>query len=198
MKRLLMLMLVAVFAVGVGSTAALASPINITVGTDGDLLNLPGGVATDGQYDAITGNGNSTAKNLVFLSALISRWNGASNSPSMPAAGALALDQGSLSGSSYASEPGYQYVVFHWGNSANSPGGFYAAYYLGGKAISFNVLPEVWVADKKTGALRLETIGGFSSARFFGTTSVPDGGMTLMLLGGALVGIGALRRKLSA
>ena len=36
---------------------------------------------------------------------------------------------------------------------------------------------------------------GLSNYTIFGTTSVPDGGMTLMLLGGALVGIGALRRR---
>ena len=196
MKKLFAVLFAGVLVLGLSAGPALASPINITIDTTGNLLNLPGGVATDAQYDAIAGNGNSTAKNLVFLSAMISRWNAVHN-PDIPAAGALALDQGSLSGSSYAGQAGFQYVVFHWGNSANSPGGFYAAYYLGGEAISFSSLPQVWVWDDDE--RELETIGGFSSARYFGTTTtVPDGGMTLMLLGGALVGIGALRRKFSA
>lgn len=42
--------------------------------------------------------------------------------------------------------------------------------------------------------------GGLSHYSLYGTfkKDVPDGGATLMLLGGALVGLGALRRKLSA
>lgn len=39
---------------------------------------------------------------------------------------------------------------------------------------------------------------GLSHIDVFTRTAVPDGGMTLMLLGGALVGIGALRRKFRA
>jgi len=44
-------------------------------------------------------------------------------------------------------------------------------------------------------ALNLQIVGG-DQAQSLLTTTVPDGGMTLMLLGGALMGLGALRRKL--
>jgi len=39
---------------------------------------------------------------------------------------------------------------------------------------------------------------GLSHYTLFNPTSVPDGGTTLMLLGGALIGIGLLRRRLGA
>ena len=192
MKRLSMLLLTSVFALALSSTAALATPINITIDTAGNLLNAPTGIANNTQYDAIiVGNGNSGANNLVFLNALIGRWNNLYN-PDLPAPGLAALyppSNDNLGGaSSYTGPAGYQYVVFHWGNSAGSPGGFYGAYYLGGAAISNLPVPQVGN----------NTIGGFSSARYFGTVSVPDGGMTLSLLGGALVGLGLLRRKLGA
>jgi hypothetical protein len=40
--------------------------------------------------------------------------------------------------------------------------------------------------------------GGLSHISWFTPVTVPDGGATLMLLGGALVGLGALRRKFRA
>jgi hypothetical protein len=42
------------------------------------------------------------------------------------------------------------------------------------------------------------TDGEISHVSIHGTTAVPDGGMTLMLLGGALIGLEGLRRKLRA
>jgi hypothetical protein len=39
---------------------------------------------------------------------------------------------------------------------------------------------------------------GLSHYTYFGTRSVPDGGITISLLGSALVGLGLLRRKLGA
>ena len=45
-------------------------------------------------------------------------------------------------------------------------------------------------------AVALEDHGGLTAFDMQVTaTAVPDGGATLMLLGGALVGLGALRRK---
>ena len=198
MKKLFAVLFAGVLLLGLSAGSAQAAPINITISAAGNLLNAPGGVASDDQYDAlIAGNGNSAADNLAFLSALITRWNAVPKTPVLPAAGALAYSQDSLrDASSYAGSAGYQYVVFHWGAGQAGENGWWAAYYLGGSAISFSAVPKVgeWDDDE----YELESVGGFSSARYFGATSVPDGGMTLILLGGALVGIGALRRKFRA
>ena len=48
-----------------------------------------------------------------------------------------------------------------------------------------------------------QNVGGFSSARYYGThtttgDTVPDSGSSLILLGAALVGVGAISRKLKA
>ena len=189
MKRISTLLFATVLAVALGSTAALATPINITIDAAGNLLNTIG-IANDAEYLAAAGAGNNNpGTNLAFLTTMIARTNPFYN-PDLPAAGALALDQSWDPGvPSYAGPAGYQYVVFHWGGGqANSQGGWYSAYYLGGAAISFASVPLVGTAP----------VGNFSSARYFGTVSVPDGGMTLSLLGGALVGLGILRRKLGA
>jgi hypothetical protein len=188
MSRLLTLVAAVVVALALSSGVASAAPINITVDSSGVLLNTIG-IANDAQYGY--GN-NSPASNLSFLNDMIGDWNGVPLSPVMPAASPLALNQGSLGGIlSYSGPAGFQYVVFHWGAGRAgaqgvSPGGWWSAHYLGGEAISFAGVPTVGG----------ETVGGFSSANYFG--AVPDGGMTVMLLGGALVGLGALRRKLRA
>jgi len=193
MKRFSIVLFATVLAVALGSTAALATPINITVDAAGSLLNAPTGIANSAQYAAAGGSSQDPSSSLAFLNTLVGRWNFVYN-PDLPAPGALALDQGALGGvTSYAGPAGYQYVVFHFGAGAAgggqvSPGGWDSAWYLGGAAISFSSVPVVGTAP----------VGGFSSARYFGTVSVPDGGMTLSLLGGALVGLGMLRRKLGA
>ena len=187
MKKLMLVLFAVALVFSLGAGTAQALPINITVDAAGNLLNTIG-IASETEYDPLVTPppSNNPDDNLDFLKAMISRWNGVPKSPSMPAAGALALDQGSLGGiTAYTGPAGYQYVVFHWGGQ----GGYWGAYYLGGQSISFSTPPQL-----VTGAF----VGGFSSARYFGTTSVPDGGATLMLLGGALVGLGALRRKFRA
>lgn len=190
MKKLVAILFAAVLVIGLGAGNAQAIPINITVDAAGNLLNPPTGIANDAQYTAAAGGGsNDPSTNLAFLTTLVTRWNAVYN-PDLPAPGALALDQGVLGGvTSYSGPAGYQYVVFHFGTGqAGTAGPWTQAFYLGGAAISFSGVPLIGTAP----------VGGFSSARYFGTTSVPDGGATLMLLGGALVGLGALRRKFSA
>jgi hypothetical protein len=44
-------------------------------------------------------------------------------------------------------------------------------------------------------ALSLDSVDGGPAQSLLTLQNVPDGGITLMLLGGALVGLGALRRK---
>lgn len=176
------LMFVCALAWAVSTASAI--PTNITVDTAGALLNGTG-VANKTQYGQ--GNNNPTS-NLNFLNTEIDRWN--TFNPDLPDANSpVALNAGSLSGATYAAVAGFDYVVFHFGGgNAHSPGGWWQAFYLGGNGWSF-VLPTVGG----------NTVGGFSSARYYNPhTSVPDGGATVMLLGTAFGLIAAARRKFDA
>jgi hypothetical protein len=187
-SRIARYLALAVLVSNLSSPPAWAAPINITIDAAGNLLNIVG-IADGAQYDALVAPppSNNPADNLDFLDAMTGRWNGVPLAPAMPAAGTLALDQGSLGGAlSYTGPAGYQYVVFHWGQGQAGQGGWWSAYYVDGESITFSAVPQVGG----------QNVGGFSSARYFGT--VPDGGTTLMLLGAAMVGIGALRRKRGA
>ena len=181
MKKMIKFVALLLVATALSSMTASAIPTNITVDNAGNLLNVVG-IASDGEY--AQGN-NNPVSNLAFLNTEISRWNGAFN-PDLPAAvGPVALDQGSLSGNAYNALTGYEYVVFHFGNGgAGSPGGWWQAFYLGGGGGSFS-----------TPSVNNNTVGGFSSARYFGQTTVPDGGMTLVLLGSSLTGLAFLARS---
>lgn len=161
---------------------ASAIPLNITVDAAGNLLNGVG-IANSTQY--APGNNNPTS-NLTFLNTLIGNWNGVTN-PDLPVAlGPVAADYGSLSGNSYTSIAGYDYVVFHFGagqagGQRVSPGGWWQAFYLGGIGGDVFSLPSV----------NNQNVGGFSSARYFNLTTqqVPDAGATAILLGLGLTGI---------
>ena len=90
-------------------------------------------------------------------------------------------------------EMSYDYLVFHFGagpagGGGISPGGWWQAFYLAGVGGTFSV-PSVGG----------ESVGGFSSARFYNPhSSVPDGGTTILLLGTAFSVIAVARRKFSA
>jgi len=75
-----------------------------------------------------------------------------------------------------------------------------SAYFTGTVPTAANDLLALAITGNKTNAgwLRTSIPGTNSDGQDFGAppVSVPDGGMTLMLLGGALMGLGALRRKL--
>lgn len=173
---------------GLWSLSASAIPVNITVDAAGNLLN-GSGVAKKAEYKSLNGgfNSNNPEKNLAFLNALIGNWNGV-NDPDLPTALApVALNDGSLGGvSSYTAPSGYDYVVFHFGAGQAGQNGWWQAWYLGGAGGTFT-LPSVGG----------KSVGGFSSARFFNSQRVPDGGATLSLLGVALLGLAALRRQLA-
>ena len=166
--------------------SASAVPINITVDASGNLLN---GIGLANKVEYGQGN-NNPSSNLAFLNAAIGNWNGVPLSPLMLAAGSYEVgpsDDNLGDVSSYTGALGYQYVVFHWGAGNAGGNGWWAAYYLGGDSISFNVLPQVGG----------QNVGGFSSARYFGQVrEVPDGGATIALLGFALVGVDQLRRRI--
>jgi hypothetical protein len=80
------------------------------------------------------------------------------------------------------------YALFTW----DGPNGGTLIYYVGGETgpVTFSspFFPS-HVPPKQY---------GLSHYMFTGPTTVPDGGMTLMLLGGALVGLGGLRWKFRA
>lgn len=170
---------------------ASAIPINITVDASGNLLN-GSGIANNAQY--AQGN-NNPGSNLSFLNASIGNWNGVNNPDLSLATGPVAADFGSLSDiNTYTSIAGYDYVVFHFGagragGGQVSPGGWWQAFYLGGAGGDVFNLPSV----------NNQNVGGFSSARYFNSTTrqVPDGGMTALLLGLglALTGIAARRYR---
>jgi hypothetical protein len=73
-------------------------------------------------------------------------------------------------------------------------------YYLFAKYDGPNYGSEVWYVGGLSGVVTIPATGGrydLSGVTLFNTgTSVPDGGMTLLLLGTALTGLGAARRFL--
>jgi hypothetical protein len=77
---------------------------------------------------------------------------------------------------------GYAFLVGKYGGGKK--GGESLVWYVGGMTEEFTI--PVKAPNKK----------GLSSWTLYNpTTNVPDGGMTLMLLGGALVGMETLRRR---
>ncbi|MGE3539866.1 MAG: PEP-CTERM sorting domain-containing protein [Candidatus Tectimicrobiota bacterium] len=170
--------------------AAMAVPINITVDAAGNLLHGVG-VADEAQYGQPNNNPSS---NLAFLMNEINNWNGVPLAPVLPAADPLELNQDSLGGgSSYSGPSGYEYVVFHFGagqagGGGVSRGGYWSAYYLAGDAITLAALPQI----------NGESVGGFSSARYYGIHDDNGGGgggggsqvpepSTMFLLGSGLL-----------
>lgn len=180
---------------------AKADTINITVGAGGTLLNDPSGAASKTQYEALNGSlgNNNPESNFSFLTGVIGNWNGASKTPTMGAADSTGWTEATgFSGNSegifgFTGVSGtFDYIVLHYGNgSAGSPGGWWQAFYIGGE----NLSTLTFTVPSVNG----EDIGGISSARFFnGGATVPDGGMTLILLGAALSGVALIRRFVKA
>lgn len=103
-----------------------------------------------------------------------------------------AADAVNLSIASPIDVSGYMYLVLHYGrgpggrNATTTPGGGYEAH-------------DVASVDTHTATPQQPYgIGGLSWAIAFGPKdSVPDAGTTLVLLGGSLIGVGALRRRFS-
>jgi hypothetical protein len=100
---------------------------------------------------------------------------------------------GSLPAASFVNKPtgtgvtsidvtGYSYILAKYGSSAS--GNQSHVWYVGG------------LTGVITVPLNIGSSGEISHISRFTYTSVPDGGTTLMLLGTALIGLGAMRRKL--
>lgn len=170
---------------GLAASVASAVPTNITVDASGDLLNGVG-IASKDQSGQ---DNNNPVSNLAFLQTEIGYWND-NFDPDLPAAvGPVAFDAGSLDDDdAYTTEAGYDYVVFHFGNGgAGSPGGWYQAFYLGGQGGDIFTVP----------AVDGNTVGGFSSARYYNGTStdVPDNGSTVALVGLSFAAMAVLLRR---
>jgi hypothetical protein len=80
---------------------------------------------------------------------------------------------------------GYQFLVGHYGGGR--PGGESLVWWVGG------LTGDVTIPLEATNDRELSNWTLYNP-----TTSVPDGGMTLMLLGGALLGLEVLRRRFCA
>jgi hypothetical protein len=174
-------------ALALSTISANAIPTNITVSSTGALLN-GSGVASKAQYGQ---QNNNPTSNLAFLNKEITSWNQVFDPDLLAATSSAALSvEGIDDTSSYNAVAGYDYVIFHFGNgpAGGSPGGWWQAWSLDGLGGTF-IVPTVGGAS----------VGGFSSARYYNLhVSVPDGGATVMLLGGAFGVIAAARRRFIA
>ena len=165
MKRMILTMVVTAMAF-VTIGASRADALPILLGTSANL----GDAAQDAQ-----------------LATFIAAYNVA-NDPDLAAAGALlarVIQDGPAppglptfgSGVTSITIPaGYEYVTLHWGGQ----NGYVEYWYVGGLATTFNV-PQ---ADG------VNALSNYSVYLY-----VPDGGMTLTLLGCGLAGLGMVRRK---
>jgi hypothetical protein len=220
---------------GAALVSAHATAINVTVDPTGNLYNGIG-VATKAEYGYSNNNPDS---NLGFLTTVVGNYN-SFNNPDLPTPYGPVAASFDLSGDSYASIGGYDYVVFHFGAGQaafseapvwipdvvvpatyhtsgkkagqvktpsyvipgywtnpkweKSQGGWWAAFYIGGMAgINFTIpTPGPTYNDLVYNG---KPVGGFSSARYFNPTQVPDGGATAMLLGLGLLAVGLWRRR---
>lgn len=183
------------FATGL-AVAVNATPINITVNDAGSLLNTIG-IADSSYYTSKVPppRTNNPADNFAFLNVEIGYWN-AKNNPDLPTA-VSPVNAFDLTGNSYTSIAGYDYVVLHFGTGSASPkskGGWWQTFFLDGQGgFEFN-RPTVG------GGL----VGGFSSARYFNVHpetisfrhNVPEAGATVGLLGLALGGLVIASRRM--
>ena len=162
-------------------TLSIANVINITI-------NPATGLPSNDINFGLLGN-NSPTTNFNFLGSDISLYNTyAGTSLSAPVFNGFGNYE-NLSGNQAVSLTGFDYAVVHYGKGPGGAGqgGGIVFYYLNGMTGDFTF------ASNGSGP---NGFGGISSIRLFsnGSTAVPDGGQTVVLLGGALVAVGVLRR----
>jgi hypothetical protein len=143
------------------------------------------------------------ASELTELTAAIAAYNLANN-PDLPAAGGIDVTPQLIGGATNSGghgvmpEPTPTFITINFGVEHETylgltwdgPNGGTLFYYVGGETGSVYFespyFPKAGAAPKQY---------GLSHYMFTGPTTVPDGGATLMLLGGALIGLAALYRK---
>ena len=136
-------------------------------------------------------NGNSPADDFFRLESVVNAYNLLNPGAPLP----TPVFAGDLPGSSSANDQfgsgglsGFEYAVLHYGaGSGGTSGGGVEVFLLNG-ASQFTFPGTGSGSNGK---------GGFSSVVLFKAASVPDGGLTVLMLGGALSGLGLVRRKLS-
>ena len=184
MKRFSMLFFATVLAVALGSTAALATPIDLAVGDAYYLGRINDGVPSgDSQTEGyvnylrtLTAGQGSTP----YLGETYDRLNSTVGGP-FPVAVYIDRDN---TGNNTINAAGYGYILAKYGNNPS------LVWFVNGSVTEITV-PTSYLLPGTTG-------GGLSHVAWLSRVTVPDGGATLMLLGGALLGLGALRRKLGA
>lgn len=166
------------------SSVATATPFQIP-GPNQDISKNGTGI--------LGGNSNNAANNLFRLQTYgVDPYNLANPGSPLPTpllAGSLDLASNDQSAANSLS--GFDYAVLHYGVGPGGigGGGGVAFYYLNGMT-SF-LFPATGLGPNGN--------GGFSTLTLFTSTNgaprgVPDGGMTVMLLGAALAGLGTMRR----
>lgn len=138
----------------------------------------------------------------TWLSGLITNYNGLYD-PDIPTALTLSFKVGNTGSGAPAGFPNfassvtqltfpvgsYDYLVLHWGGKdQRTAGAVWEAYYVGNVTTSTIGLPSTLVLDDVR-------TNGLSDYRIYNHTPVPDGGTTVVLIGGALGGLALLFRR---
>jgi hypothetical protein len=190
MKKLLAVLFVGVLAFGLGAGSAQA--ISLTVGDAyylGRVIDgVPSNPANEVRYiNSLTGliAGAGAVACSLEPTEDCDRLSSTVAGPFAVATevGSFKNDSTPLSG---VNATGWVYVIGKYG-SGSSGGGEYV-WFINGAISGTITLPSTFAPGGP----------GLSHISLYNKTTVPDGGATLMLLGGALVGLGALRRKLGA
>jgi hypothetical protein len=184
MKPLKYTLLLVGLCIGMTSLAS-AIPIppfefgeNGTTGPGNDIRKNGTGIGGD--------NGNNEPNNFFRLQTVVGFYNANTVNPLLP----TPIEAGfQNTGTGTISVTGFDYLVLHYGvgtGGTHGSGGGVECWFVGG--LSSFTIPQLGSGPNG--------FGGISSATLFnGTpTTTPDGGTTAMLLGGALTGLGVVRR----
>jgi len=191
MKKLFAILFAAVLVLGMG--AGTAQAISLTVGDAYYLGKVIDGVPSNPANEV---NYINSLKVLAAGAAAVpcsleptescDRLSSSVNASSSPVATTVGSFKNDTTPSAGFDATGWVYVIGKYG-SASSGGGEYV-WFINGALTGTYTLPTKFEGDGP----------GLSHISAYNKTTVPDGGATLMLLGGALVGLGALRRKFRA
>jgi len=183
MKRTLIITLACALGLALSGVTAQASPLPLTYGGDyylGNFMPNNGNPTFEADRINVLNDYNDEASGSAG-GFVYSRVGSTLGNPPFPNA---VLPEFKLEDVSSINATGYQYVLAKYGGGQVAG---YSLVWFNIAGFSGDVAPQANYDDN-----------GLSHITLFNRVSVPDGGMTLMLLGGALVGIGALRRRFRA
>ncbi|MCC6857081.1 MAG: hypothetical protein IT158_00895 [Bryobacterales bacterium] len=187
------MILVAVACVlGLGLTATNADATTLTVGDAYYIGNILDGVPSSevdevGYINTLKGLAPGAASQLIGTE-YYNRVSSTLDTTAFP--DAVVLDSVRNASGQYSGidVDGFTYILGKY-DGGNTGAGAYVWYVAGLTEVS---IPAVLPGPDQYG------LSHYTLFNPFGTHETPDGGMTLMLLGGALVGLDALRRRLIA